>query len=142
MHKIGAGSASKVSGQGNMRVETFLGPLLFHIFFWGGGGFGWRGASRTGNCHMDRGGRACTDRGCSRKTQNYRRFCPPSLLSSRLKSVYSHRDPGGPGRETQNCRRFWLRLLSLHLMRGSTLFACFCLFFKIVFAWSLFRVWA
>ena len=62
----------------------FSGPLLF---------FGWAGGSITGNCHTDRSGRACTDRGCSRKTQNCRRFWPP-LLSSRLSSVYSHKDRG------------------------------------------------
>ena len=40
-----------------------------------------------------------------RERQNRRHFWP-RLGSSRLKSVNSHRDPGGPGRETQNCHRF------------------------------------
>ena len=34
---------------------------------------------------------------------------------SRLKSVNSHRDRGGRGRETQNCRYFWTRLGSSRL---------------------------
>ena len=40
-----------------------------------------------------------------------------SLLdsSSRLKSVNSHRDRGGPGRETQISRHFWTRLASSRL---------------------------
>ena len=32
-----------------------------------------------------------------------------------LKSVNSHRDRKGPGRETQNCRRFWTRVGSSRL---------------------------
>ena len=34
---------------------------------------------------------------------------------SYYKSVNSHRDRGGPGRETQNCRHFWTRLASSRL---------------------------
>ena len=103
-------------------VETFCWALCFPPPFF----FGWAGASRTGNCHTDRSGRACTDLGCSRKTQNKRRFWPPPLLSSRLKSAHGHRDRGCPGRETQNCRRFWFRLLSSHL-RGAPHFLHFSL---------------
>ena len=123
---------------GNQRgVETFLVPFLL-------GGRAplflpvWAGGSRTGNCHTDRGGRACTDR----KTQNCRRFWP-SLLSSRLQSVYSHRDPGGRGRETQNCRRFCSRLLPSHL-RNAPPFCLHAFAFPLEFCFSrlLFKVWA
>ena len=34
---------------------------------------------------------------------------------SHYKSVNSHRDRGGPGREAQNCRHFWTRLVSSRL---------------------------
>ena len=47
------------------------------------------------------------------------RLCPPSVRKrprvSKIKSVNSHRDRGGPGRETQNCRHFWTRLRSSRL---------------------------
>ena len=42
-------------------METFVGPFLFLPFF------GWAGCSRTGNCHTDRGGRACRDRGLAKR---------------------------------------------------------------------------
>ena len=79
------------------RVETFLGPFVFFFvpFF----PFG-REGSRTGNCHTNRGDRPCTNRGCRRKTQNCRRFWPP-LLSSRLNSVYRHRDWGSWSRNSE-----------------------------------------
>ena len=48
------------------------------------------------------------------------------LASSRLKSVNSHRDRGGRGREAQNCRHFWtrpgssgLKSVNSHRDRGS-----------------------
>ena len=69
----------------------FLGTVFFCFLL---AFFDWAGGSRTGNRHADHGGRACTDHGCSRKTQNCRRFWPLPLLSSRLKSVHSHGDRG------------------------------------------------
>ena len=38
-----------------------------------------------------------------------RRIVVSGLCVSKLKSVNSHRDRGGPGRETQHCRHFWTR---------------------------------
>ena len=52
--------------------------------------------------------------GRGREAQNCRHFWTP-LVSSRLKSVNSHRDRGGRGRETQNCRHFWTPLVSSRL---------------------------
>ena len=43
------------------------------------------------------------------------------VLFSRLKSVNSHSDLGGRGRETQNCRRFWTRFGSSRLTSVNSL---------------------
>ena len=49
---------------------------------------------------------------------------------------------GGPGRETQNCRRFWSRLLCSHLRRAPHFYFAIVLAFSLaLFSWSLFRVW-
>ena len=42
------------------------------------------------------------------------------LGSSRLKNVNSHRDRGGRGRETQNCRHFFGLVSGLHVSKVST----------------------
>ena len=119
-------------------IGDFCGPF----FFFGGPFFSvWAGGLRTMNCHADRGGRACTDRGCSRKMQNCHRFWPP-LLSSRLKSVYSHRDRGVLVATLRTVVDLSLACCP-RISEGLHIFCCncFCCVFGFVL-WSLFRVWA
>ena len=121
---------------GAIQGEDFFGPLL--PFFWGGPFISvGRGPQELGTVTGTVvAGRARIVVAVAKR----RTIVALGLLPVVLASQKCLQSQGSGG---SWCRRFWLRLLSSHLRRAPLFFlACFCLFFTIVFVWSLFRVWA
>ena len=103
-------------------MATFLGSFLFL----GGPFFSvWRGAQELGSWLQGVHGSWLQWQNAELSSL----LAASSVVLASQKCLQSQ-GVGGPGRETQNCRRFWLRLLSSHLIRASH-------FLHVFFAFSL-----